>query len=298
MPAGFNKGQVEYIKTIANAVGHRTYKPIVYPASKDYNANHLIHTHDTNCKYNVWCLTRNPLVRDTAGNIGTHLANVPVELDALNVPISSVTTDQGISLDQRSGAEAYLKSTHLKVRCTQVHAADGDFAADHNEYRMIVFRARDVQSDTEQFAKTHVNYKYDLFHGIANYKIGMNGYQHKEDPQGNLNYSNNSTSSTYNQFWADETGVMRLPVNKESWMVMKDVRFFLGRDYGGKNIYETTLHWNWEDPIDANSSHLDKFENDKNYCWYIAIFGNSNASGAQVPELNVNIIGTTHCESG
>ena len=299
MPAGFNKGQVEYIKAVTNSHSHKTYKPILWPSSKDYNASHLTKTHDTNCKYRMFTLTRAPLVRGAGATptVATWTAGTTEELDALNVPITTDADESNVNPDERIGSDAYLISTHLRVRCTQVHAGTGDFTADHNEYRMIVFRAREVQSDYEPLAQNHSNPFYDLFHGVGNYNIGMSGLQNKMDPQGAITYSANSTATEYNRYWADESGVMRLPVNKESYVVMKDVRFFLGRDYGGKNIFETTLHWNWEDPISTSVAELDKFDNNKNYCWHILILGNSNASGSQVPELNINIIGTTHCTS-
>lgn len=297
MPAGFNKGQVEYIKAVTNSHSHKTYKTIKWPATKNYNASHLIKTHDSNVKYRMFTLTRRPLVRDSADVVGQWTSGTSEELDALNVPISADADENAVSTEERIGSDAYLVSTHLRVRCTQVHGDTGDFTADHNEYRMIVFRSREVQSDYEPLAMNHSNPFFDLFHGIGNYNIGFSGYQKKMDPHGNVSYATNSSFAHYNNLWADESGVMRLPVNKESYVVMKDVRFFLGRDYGGKNIFETTLHWNWEDPISTSVSELDKFDNKKNYCWHILILGNSNAAGTQVPELNVNIIGTTHCTS-
>ena len=99
---------------------------------------------------------------------------------------------------------------------------------------------------------------------------------------------------------ADEAGVMTLPINKQDYVVMKDHRFFLGKEYGGKNIYETTFHWDWNDPFSTQASDLSHTDvNEKNYCWYIMLFANNNTySGSNFPELNVSITGTTHCTSG
>lgn len=305
MPAGFNKGQVEYIKTIANVNGHKTYKPVRWPLlnSTIYD-NALTKTQDLYTKWRMFCLDRSPQVRKPSATpsdpneLGVYGDTVIVPLDAFNVPIAA-NSDGVVNETQREGTEGFLESTHLRLRCVLKHATDGGFEADHGEYRIIVFRARDRQHPEIEHMQDENNPLYNLFRGMNNYNIGFDGYELKENQQGTIKYSDDSSDGNYDVTWASSTGCFNLPVNKEAWIVMKDHRFFLGREYGGKNIYETTLHWNWNDPVATASPHVSDTTNDKNYNWYILIMGtNNNANTTNVASLSVKITGTTHMTSG
>ena len=71
MPAGFNKGQIEYIKTIANVNGHKSYL-----AKSTYAQNHAAITGttavcDTNLRYACWTIGKRPLMYGTGAIDGT-----------------------------------------------------------------------------------------------------------------------------------------------------------------------------------------------------------------------------------
>lgn len=306
MPAGFNKGQIEYIKAVANVNGHKTYKAHRFPSSASYTADHLTDAHDSGTYLKAFCLTRSPLVRDDSGatvpnsliNLSTKMTNdktwTITDLDCLNIPHEAETDNSA----KRRTTECFLESTHLKLRFAQLNATGGAFSDLHSEYRMIVFRARDVQNDDDVKAMDHSNWLYNLFHGLENRKIGFLGYQQTDTQDGDINYVDNSSPSRANGLFADQVGAMTLPVNKEDYVVMKDHRFMLGKEYGGRNLFETTLHWDWQDPIAIDGDYLDLIDNDKNYCWFILIMGRSNSTDNSAPTLNIRIEGTTHVTSG
>lgn len=306
MPAGFNKGQIEYIKAVANVNGHKTYKPIRFPSTASYTADHLTDVHDSGTYLKAFCLTRSPLVRDDQGatvpnslvNLSTKMTNdkswTITDLNALNVQHAADTDDP---LKRRT-TECFLESTHLRLRFAQLNATGGAFSDLHSEYRMLVFRARDVQSDNDLKSIDHSNWLYNLFHGIENRKVGPLGTQLLDSEDGHIAYLDTSTNTRNNGTWADQVGMMTLPVNKEDYVVMKDHRFMLGKEYGGRNLFETTLHWDWKDPIAIDADDLDLIDNDKNYCWFILIMGRSNSTDNSAPVLNIRIEGTTHVTSG
>jgi hypothetical protein len=92
---------------------------------------------------------------------------------------------------------------------------------------------------------------------------------------------------------------MTVPINKESWVVMRDHRFYLGKEYGGKNIYEDAFHWDWKDPIATSSDDVTETDNEKNYTWYIMLMANNNSLISQDnPTLSIRFTGTTHMTSG
>lgn len=305
MPAGFNKGQVEYIKTIANVNGHKTYKPISFPAdSTNVYANQLDGTVDNWTKWKMFCLDRRPQMRAPNANqsqpndLGVYTDTEITQLDVFNIP-KTLNSDGEVGVKEREGDEGFLESTHLRLRCVLTHQSTGDFTADHGEYRIIVFRARDRQHPDIEHMADENNPFYNLFRGTQNYNIGFNGYENKEAIQGTVKYQDLTDTTHHDQLWVSSSGCMTLPVNKEAYIVMKDHRFFLGREYGGKNIYETTLHWNWNDPVATASPHVSDTSNDKNYNWYILIMGtNNNNSTSNVASLSVKITGTTHMTSG
>jgi len=297
MPAGFNNGQIEYIKSIANVNGHKTYKPIQFPFTRaTIDTNHLTLTQDTHLKFNLFSLHKNPLVYG-AGAITAATEPVAVtatELNALSVtPVNDETPD----INQRQGAEGFLESTHLRIRCLLDNPSTGGFTGEHNEYRMIVFRHKERQHSSKQFAENFSNPYYDLFQSLNGYKIGFSGYRAEININGNIDYSNSNLSVDYGTKWVDAQSAMTFPVNTSDYVVMKDHRFFLGASYGGKNMFETSLHWDWKDPIATTKDDLTTTESNKNYSWYILIMGNSNNTLAGAT-LNITIAGNTHMTSG
>jgi len=300
MPAGFNTGQIEYIKAIANVNGHKTYKPIGY--NREAAANTTTHlnqvTSDTKSAYGVWCLGTKPLMRDSSGNIG--IPTLPIhELDCFNIP-KSTDSDGTVYTGEREGDEGFLESTHVNMRLLLPHSnGDTTFNPDHVEFRMIVFRARDRQHHLATHHKDTNNYMYNLFRGNANYNIGVSGFEQREDIQGTLAYVDQATNSDSGVLFVNSQDIMTVPVNKESWVVMRDHRFYLGKEYGGKNIYEDSFHWDWKDPIATSSANITETDNEKNYTWYIMLVANNNSLVTQdYPNISVRFTGTTHMTSG
>ena len=300
MPAGFNTGQIEYIKAIANVNGHKTYKDIGY--NREASASPTLHlnsqTADLKCRYGVWCLGQKPVLRDNQGNIGVTSAPIH-ELNAFLIP-KAANSNGTVYETQREGDEGFLESTHVNMRLLVPHL-DGTttFHPDHIEFRMIVFRARDRQHHLETHLKDTNNYMYNLFRGNRNHAIGFAGYQRKEEIDGNLDYTNNSVINQSGLFNVQNQDVMTIPVNKESWVVMRDHRFYLGKEYGGKNIYEDSFHWDWKDPIATTSDDVTETDNEKNYTWYIMLIANNNSLTAQDnANVSIRFSGTTHMTSG
>jgi len=300
MPAGFNTGQIEYIKAIANVNGHKTYKQISY--NREATASSTTHlnqqTTDTKCRFGVWCLGQKPVLRDSSGNIG--VTSLPLhELNSFEV-YKSTNSDGVVGETQREGDEGFLESTHLNLRLLLPHL-DGSttFQPDHTEFRMIVFRARDRQHHLETHLKDTNNFMFNLFRGNSNYAIGFSGYQSKEEIQGHLNYVPSINPLDSGVLNVQNQDAMTAPINKESWVIMRDHRFYLGKEYGGKNIYEDTFHWDWKDPIATSSSDITETDNEKNYTWYIALIANNNSLTINDnPNVSIRFTGTTHMTSG
>lgn len=305
MPAGFNKGQVEYIKAIASVNDHKTYKRVAFPASQDLDVdNDLTKTHNTSLKYRIWTLGQRPYTRvvqaaPTDPLLARYSADDMEELNAFDIP-KTTNADGLVTELYREGDEGFLESTHLRLRCLLPTAdGNGDLSALHGEYRIIVFRARDTQSHVLEHTQDQSNLFYNLFRGTNNYNIGFNGFENKESMAGTVSYANSFDADKYDYTWVSHDGAMTLPINREAWVVMKDHRFFLGKEYGGKNIYETTLHWDWKDPISTSSDDVSEANPDKNYNWHILIMGTTNNfNGVANAKLVVKITGTTHMTSG
>ena len=91
--------------------------------------------------------------------------------------------------------------------------------------------------------------------------------------------------------------LMTLPLNKNDYVVMRDVRFFLGQSQG-KSHFEDVFDFDFNDPIntaDADLLSSDTLSN-KNYRWHCVIIGTSN--GKDPVHLNYEIRGTTCVQSG
>lgn len=302
MPAGFNSGQIEYIKAIANVNGHKTYKPVGYNREALPSATtHLnFHTTDNKTAYGLWVLGQKPQVRDHLGNIGVDTAAYH-ELDAFEIPLNTNANGVYVPDDQREGAEGFLESTHLNLRVVLPNSQSSTttFHPDHVEFRFIVFRARDRQHHLMTHAKDTNNWLFNLFRGNRNHNIGFSGYERKEEASADLAYILNSTAADSGIYHVNSQDAMTAPINKESYVVMQDHRFYLGKEYGGKNIYEQSLHWDWKDPISTLSPDVTETDNEKNYVWYMLLIASNNSMFNQDdPILSVRITGTTHMTSG
>jgi len=91
--------------------------------------------------------------------------------------------------------------------------------------------------------------------------------------------------------------LMTMPLNKNDYVVMRDVRFFLGQSQG-KSHFEDVFDFDFNDPINTADTDLmtsDTLAN-KNYRWHCVLIGTSN--GKDPVHLNYEIRGTTACQSG
>jgi len=91
--------------------------------------------------------------------------------------------------------------------------------------------------------------------------------------------------------------LMTMPLNKNDYVVMRDVRFFLGQSQG-KSHFEDVFDFDFNDPIntaDADLLSSDTLTN-KNYRWQCLLIGTSN--GQDPVHLNYEIRGTVACQSG
>ena len=91
--------------------------------------------------------------------------------------------------------------------------------------------------------------------------------------------------------------LMTMPLNKNDYVVMRDVRFFLGQAQG-KSHYEDVFDFDFNDMINTADTDLLSSDTlaDKNYRWQCVIIGTSN--GKDPVHLNYEIRGTTCCQSG
>jgi len=91
--------------------------------------------------------------------------------------------------------------------------------------------------------------------------------------------------------------LMTMPLNKNDYVVMRDVRFFLGQAQG-KSHFEDVFDFDFNDPINTADQDLCSSDtlSDKNYRWKCVIIGTSN--GKDPVHLNYEIRGTTCVQSG
>lgn len=297
MPAGFNKGQIEYIKTIANVNGHKTYKATHIGTQARTHLDGNTAVCDPYARYLMWCLGNKPVTNPT-GDISatTDLVTEPnlTEFDVYDVAINS---DQTVASEaERVTPECFLESVHVKLR----HLVNLDNTVDvdsHKEFRLMVFRHKEKQHSSPQLSQNRSNPLYDMFHGAKNTKYGPKGYRLKMDDEGTINY----TAHSGYDINFDKDAMLTDSINKEDYVVMKDCRYYLGREYGGKHIYEDRFFWDHEDPIATDARDLTKNDSDKNYCWYIMLLGVNNAVDASAAIDNMGYVtmrGNTYVTSG
>lgn len=277
----FNRGEVEYIKTLAQVNGHKTYKATVHGNNNSYASTGTTwhSTSDTYGKYALLTFGKKPKVYNHV-SMTAPADIVADQIDVFNVPLN--VTEGAAAIDERASEACFLESVHAKLRLIQ------SIDADHSEYRMIVFRHKEKQSHVQQLAENFSNPLYDLFHNTNGYKIGPLGYRNLESISGDINYQSGAASME---------DMITCMINKEDYMVMFDARMYLGKEYGGKHIYEKTFHWDHRDPMETPSADVTETENNKNYTWYMLILKTDNdASVTANPYLRIDC--TTHVTSG
>lgn len=167
---------------------------------------------------------------------------------------------------------------------------------------------------------------YDFFKGQTGRKRGFLGYTLSEkldaekSPTENPSeqYSGYRLNSTSNGFVNDSSDarttkhtesipvteaaltvddLLTMRLNRDDYVIMKDVRFFLGKEHG-KSHFEDVLHWDWNDPIDTPFENVlaSPTLNDKNYRWHMTLIGTSGGDDPVI--LNQSVRWTTKMESG
>jgi len=292
--APFNKREIGYIKAIADVGGHTSYRDNTLNPSPTLNKLAAATSHDGKGKYAFVSIGNSPKVWTSGSTDTTHDIKTARPW-FYSIPVYDVTvnTDEtAVGIGERVTPECYLESVHARMRLIQELDVTDNFQS-HQEYRMCVFRHKERQSDDPRFAQNFANPLYDMFVAGNNHKYGPLGYRQKADTNAGSNDYYGATDSNN-----DIQNMMCMMTNKEDYVFMKDVRFYLGKEYGGKHIYEDVLHWDHADPIATEATDLSHNDsNNKNYTWYIAFFCTTNGFGvADFPYIRFDT--TTHVTSG
>jgi len=292
--APFNKRQIGYIKAIADVGGHTTYLPTILNADNNLAKLAANTTHDGKGKYAFISIGNAPQVYTSGSTDTKHAINSSRPwfhaLPVYSVPVNK--DEVAVTGSERVTPECYLESVHARLRMIQELDVT-DNTKSHQEYRMLVFRHKERQCSDERYAENFSNPLYDMFLSTANYKYGPLGVRQKSDIASNNDYI--GVADAFN----DIQSLMTNMTNKEDYVFMKDVRFYLGKEYGGKHIYEDVLHWDHADPIATEATDLTHNEsNNKNYSWYVAIFCTTNAPTVVAEFPYVRMDTTTHVTSG
>ena len=297
--APFNKGEIGYIKAIANVGGHTTFKRTVFNGGSALSFVGSNATHCGHGAYSIVTVGKPPQCYNAgSSDVKVPLNNARPYVHAHDVYEVAVNTDeQAVGMEERVTPECYLESVNTRMRLIQQLDADQDYQT-HQEYRMVVFRHKERQSSDERFAENFSNPLYDLFLATHNYKYGPLGFRKPSCINDSNDYVDASNPNN------DAQSLMTNMLNKEDYVIMKDCRFYLGKEYGGKHIYEDRFHWNHGDPICTQSNDLTLNEsNNKNYTWMIALFCTTNTTNAgtvaftpQMPYFRLD--STTHVTSG
>ena len=202
---------------------------------------------------------------------------------------------------------------------------------DHYEFRWIVWRNKrptfhrwgdtsDTYSNMDAIRDGFSlrNPAYDLFVGQTGRKRGFLGYtlnanldqNNQTDEVPTEKYSGANAAVSIDQNYAangslhptDEAAMtvddlLTMRLNRDDYVVMKDVRFFLGKEHG-KSHFEDTLHWDWNDPIDTPNSNVlsSPTLNNKNFRWNMTLIATSGGKNPVV--LNECVRWTTKMTSG
>lgn len=305
--APFSRRQTAYIRAIADQGKHDTYVSILdRPTTsnlENYDDSLTEDTAQTHCKYKLYCLGEAPQVWD----VGAVNTTSPLACTSLNVFTSqfhvndSTTNDINDGQLMRGTGEVFLDKTTLNFRCLfdPKHFDDATNAR-HGEFRFIVFRHKEKQSSDVKLAANMCNPLYDLFLGPDNQKWGIKGYRAKINEEGTLHYT------SYHGRHNEASALMTNLINKEDYVVMKDVRFFLGPRFG-KSHYETRMDWNWNTvldcstvPADSSIDITEQADHPNNFKWYALMIGtrlhgSTDATGGSL--LNIRVVGTTTMKS-
>jgi hypothetical protein len=273
----FNRGEVEYIKAISGGHSHHTY----LANATDWTlatTNSDTLPNDALSRVNVFTLL-DPLVFDPTNHPNDATNTAPIAYSSQfsnghqNIPVYTIAKasdrDNPNAIERRA-EQFFLDKVTGRMRIVLPTSA-GAHSSDHVEYRMIVFRHKERQHFDQERALNFCNPDYDLFLTATNHKCGIRGYRHKDHIQGDEEYV------SLNGYFNKGQYLMTAMLNKEDYVVMKDTRFYLGKEYGGKHIYETNLSWDHRDQLESEFDIIiDSDTAVKNYCWYIMLLRTNN----------------------
>lgn len=293
-----------YVRAVAHGDAHDMYKGLRF--DDDSSASMFVGTtHDRYTLFHLDNITKTQIhkawhiagsnsweLQDLSHDLtAAHVSNVA--LNAFSFPKAVDTASTTKSFQKRYGDNVFLESTHLRIR---ISLPQSRYNADEESMcRFIVFRSKEKQSNVVERSMDHSNPHYDLFFDHNGYEQGLNGYVDHADAE---NYVLGTAHSNYGPMT-----IQNFLINKKKYVVMKDCKFNLGKDFGTLG-FETTLHWDWNDrmlDIPADRAQVtDSDDGDgpqKNYSWYMLVLMMNPTGGTATQTHHIEILGTTKAKS-
>lgn len=291
-----------YVRAVAHGGAHDMYKGIF--KSTQTSANYYLGTaHDRYHMFHLSHIPKTQIEKDWHGNNSWELQDL-----SHNLPVAHVHNDTCEAFDfpkgtdvsattknhhSRYGDNVFLDSTNLRIRISMPQAR---FNLDEQcMARFIVVRSKEKQSNIVEKSLDHANPHYDLFINSDGFEVGLNGYVDHVDAE---NYIKNTGHQGYPPMMQQN-----LMINKRKYVIMKDCKFNLGKDFGAL-AFETRLRWDWQDQMmDIPAVRPDVTSSDdgdgplKNYSWYMICLATNPIGGEATQTLNVEMFGTTHAKT-
>lgn len=283
----FNKREKAYIKALANVTSHQTIKFSSVGQTTKALASHpnpRAHQGDDTMSYYIWCLGDVPQTYVDGSSDALQQDSIMQPIDCYDIAINRT----GAAADsQRVTSEFFLEKVHARIRVIQPLDTE---ANDHMEYRMVIFRHKEKQHADPRYMENASNPLGDMFLSQGGQFYGPESVRTLSAETGNVDYS---AHTTFAPIYSAQAAMQDL-MNKKDYVVMKDCRFYLGKEYGGKHIFETTVTWDHQDPIDTANSDITYQDNsNKNYCWYIWLgYVNNEGSTPSDPYVRIDTVTT------
>lgn len=273
----FNKREVGYIKALAGTNDHQTILHKKLGATQglsDVGPNGLNFARaaqsDDRMSYVIFCLGDVPQTYVHGSGDTLQADTIMKPIDCYTIPINDER--DSINVHERATREFWLEKVHARLRLIQPISA-----SDHMEYRMVIFRHKEKQHNDQRFASNFSNPLNDMFLSRSGRYYGPEGYR-AVTSEGDNDYA---AFTAYNSSFDSQCMLQDL-MNKKDYVVMKDCRFYLGTEYGGKHIFEDNIVWDHQDAISTDRADISTTESEKNYCWYIWI-GYCDNTGTEAP---------------
>lgn len=289
----FNKREVGYIKALAGTNDHTVHKAVAVGASNNlqkvgFPGQNIARAaqSDDRMSYVMYCLGQVPQSYQHGTADILQQDSIMQSIDCYDIPINN--DRDAVLPNQRGSREMWLEKVHARIRLIQPISA-----TDHVEYRMVVFRHKEKQHANQRYASNFSNPLNDMFLARNGRFYGPEGYR-RETHEGSNDYVAFAGYAASH----DSQSMLQDLMNKKDYVVMKDCRFYLGTDYGGKHIFEDNLVWDHQDAIDTDQSDITTTETEKNYTWYIWIgyCDNTGADAPADPYIRIDTVTTGHSE--